>query len=297
MPHQSPYMPRSELFRVNSISEESCLPILQWAMPIIAEELYPGFDGIGCVIVAGGKYLRTAYASVKCLREFDVDIPVQIWHLPNESIEGSELFDGLGVSFHDLGPVFDHEYSLVRTGWAGKMHAIKACPFRHVLLLDADCIPAQPPNNIFETDQYGENGLILWPDLLLHTLPSAWPCLGLKYQSIPEHESGQVMIDKERHWPTIKLATWMASHEIFHKLLFGDKNMLGVAATKVGLTFYTCQGTLWKSWGMEHMAPNGTLAFQHGMHVKRSQELPPKAAVKYLKEFDDYEISKPVMTV
>jgi len=288
MPPTPIFNPRSELFRVTSLTEENCYPIMQWAMQILAQEEYPGFDGIGVVIVAGGRYLKYAFGAVTKLRQLDPDIPVQIWHLPGEDISGQTRFERFGnVTFHDIGPVWNHECSWVRTGWSAKIHCIKACPFRHVMLLDADCFPFVPPMSIFDTEEFGNTGLMLWPDMMEHTKGSAWPCVGLKYKSVPEHESGQILIDKKRQWETIKLATWMASHHLFHDLFFGDKSLLGISAAKLGMPFYTCTGTEWQGSGMIHKAPNGIPAFSHQMDEKRGNDRVPKELRKLWNAFDN----------
>jgi len=277
MPPTPIFNPRSELFRVTSLTEENCYPIMQWAMPIIAQEEYPGFDGIGVVIVAGGKYLKYAFGAVTKLRQLDPDIPVQIWHLPGENISGQTRFDRFGnVTFHDIGPVWNHECSWVRTGWSAKMFAVKACSFRHVHVIDADCIPLHPPMRYFDSEEYGTTGMILFPDILDHNKGALWPCVGLKYKSVPEHESGQQFIDKKRAWEAIKLGCWMGSHHLFHDMALGDKNLFGLACAKLGIPFFTAPASINEPWGITQNWIDGKPAFMHVMHPKRSAAIAPK---------------------
>ena len=250
---------------------------MQWAMPIIAQEEYPGFDGIGVVIVAGGKYLKYAFGAVTKLRQLDPDIPVQIWHLPGENISGQTRFDRFGnVTFHDIGPVWNHECSWVRTGWSAKMFAVKACSFRHVHVIDADCIPLHPPMRYFDSEEYGTTGMILFPDILDHNKGALWPCVGLKYKSVPEHESGQQFIDKKRAWEAIKLGCWMGSHHLFHDMALGDKNLFGLACAKLGIPFFTAPASINEPWGITQNWIDGKPAFMHVMHPKRSAAIAPK---------------------
>jgi len=256
--------------RVNEVSEGTALSLLQWVMPQLAEDQPERiYEGTGVVMAAGGNYLRYAFASLSLLRELDPEIPIQIWLLKGETPDAR--FDPLNVEWKECEPAFAWEGSFLRTGWAAKALAVKHSPFRHVLLLDADCAPVRSPQDVFSTYAYRSTGLVLFPDVCNHTKSTFWPAVGLKYLAVPEHESGQLLIDKSRHWETLKLTMWMNCHKWFHESAFGDKNLWGVAATKLKIPFSTGDAPKWAGWGIEHYL-EGELAFLHTMDFKRSND-------------------------
>ncbi len=50
-------------------------------------------------------------------------------------------------------------------GWELKPYAILNCPYREVLLLDADNIALRNPEALFELPEYAKTGAIFWPGL------------------------------------------------------------------------------------------------------------------------------------
>ena len=221
--------PRTPRHRINTISFESCLAILDWVIPELAAEPKPAMEGAGVVTVAGGRYLRYAFASITKLRELDPDIPVQIWHLPGEDLTGRELFDDLNVTWHDVGPAFEHEGAWVRSGWSAKAHAILHSGLRNVMFLDADCFPMLPPSEMFDSPEFRKFGLILFQDCAEHRNSGIWASMGLRANSFPDHEAGQFLIDCEKHLATLRLYCWMSGFEFFMKEAnHGDKHLPGL---------------------------------------------------------------------
>lgn len=245
------------------------------------------YKGTGVVMAAGGKYLRYAYASLSILRELDPEIPVQIWTLKGE--QPDSRFDHLNVEWVESEPYFEYECSYLRTGWASKCLAVKHSPFRHVLLLDADSAPVKAPADLFESYPYRSTGLVLFPDVAEHTHSGFWPSIGIRYKSVPEHEAGQVLIDKNRHWETLKLTMWMNCHKWFHDTAFGDKNLWGIAATKLKIPYSNGESPRWAGWGIEHFL-EGELAFQHLGEEKRNGRH-RDAPTKISSLLDEYDFS------
>lgn len=273
--------------RINSLTGLNSLALLNWVMPQLAEETPTHlYDGTGVVMAAGGKYLRYAYASLSILRELDPEIPIQIWLLKGETPD--PRFDRLNVEWKECEPAFTWEGSLLRGGWSAKALAVKHSPFRHVLLLDADSAPVLTPDQLFDSKSYNSTGLVLFPDVCTHTQPQFWPSVGLRQNAVPEHESGQLLIDKVRHWETLKLTVWMNGHQWFHDLSHGDKNLWGVAATKLKIPFTQADAPKWQGWGIEHFL-EGQSAFLHFMSWKRDGRHPelPEIIGKLVDDYDE----------
>lgn len=270
MPPAPVQNPRRPWHRLNDLTEGNALGAIQWVMPQLAEEPLPAFDGRGVVMAAGGKYLRYAYASLTKLRDLDPHIRIQVWLLRGE--QPDKRFDSLRVEWVECEPLFTHEGSQLRTGWAAKALAVLHSPFRHVLLLDADSAPVISPSELFASEAYRATGLVLWPDIRDHSANALWPCIGLKFKCCPEHEAGQLLIDKQRQWEVLKLTMWLNTHKFWFDCAFGDKNLWGLAATKLKRPFVTADPAVRHDWGIEHFL-NGEQAFLHTMDKKRSESV------------------------
>jgi hypothetical protein len=290
--------PRLDFHRVNSISSGNCLAVLNYVLPLLAQEACPGFEGYGIVTVAGAMYLQYAWASISMVRRLDPDIPVEVWHLPGEHITAAEhaAFEPLRVTWHNVGPSFEHEGAYQRTGWAAKAHAIKASRLRHVLFLDADCYPVKTPREMFESAQYLQAGLLLWRDICDGYIQSyVWPAMGLLTGSVNEHEAGQFLFDKEKQWETLRLYCWMSGHRFFHDALFGDKNLPGIAAKKLCKPYIEAPLPKWIGYGIRHFWFDGSPAFIHAMGLKRGEGIPPPELAELFTEYDRLTIyAKPL---
>ncbi|SCU84325.1 LAMI_0C07074g1_1 [Lachancea mirantina] len=132
------------------------------------------------------------------------------------------------------------------TGYQFKSIAIIASSFENLLLLDADNFPIKPLDNIFDAEPYKSTGMVLWPDFWRRTTnpvyyeiadvpvnykkrvrncmdditpPEAYTENLNDLSDVPLHdlegttpdvstESGQLMISKSRHLPTILLSLY-----------------------------------------------------------------------------------------
>ena len=199
------------------------------------------FTGKGVVICSGGLgYNSSAYVTIRRLRELGCSLPIQVWYLGEMEYDAvwAETVKKYGVDFVDArklrdarGP-YDWLFAHRRlNGWEMKAYAIMHSPFREVLLLDADNMPLQNPEALFETPEYKDAGTILWPDL--GRLPPghrAWSSTGVAYRDEPEVESGQIVTDKSRSWKALVLTHWMHNHSAyFYGIWHGDKETFHLA--------------------------------------------------------------------
>lgn len=187
------------------------------------------------------------------------------------------------------------------TGYQFKSLAIIVSSFENLLLLDADNFPIKPLDNIFEEEPYKSKGMVLWPDFWRRTTsPSYYDIANIQisynkrvrnhidditppqvYTSdlndltkIPLHdlegtipdastESGQLMISKSKHLPTILLSlyyningpSWY--YPIFSQNASGegDKETFIAGAHFYGLPFYQVKST--PSVDGYHQSDNG----------------------------------------
>ncbi|CCK72494.1 alpha-1,2-mannosyltransferase MNN2 KNAG_0K01290 [Huiozyma naganishii CBS 8797] len=169
-------------------------------------------------------------------------------------------------------------------GYQFKSLALVASSFENTLLLDADNFPVKPLNSIFNEEPFKSKGLVLWPDFWRRTTqPLYYDIAGVPVNlknrvrnsfddltppevytenmndlsGVPFHdlegtmpdvstESGQLMVNKNKHLGTILLAlyynvngpTWY--YPIFSQKAAGegDKETFIAAANFYGLPFY-----------------------------------------------------------
>jgi len=279
--------------RVTSVSEGTCLAILNEVIVPNLSDTPPAFEGTGVVTCAGGKYLRLAYASIRKLRELNAEIPVQIWYM-NETeltpLESLRKFDNLNVQFCNCQPFFESEFYRHRTGWTSKSIAVKHSPFRHVLFLDADAYPLIDPYEVFSHEDYLTHGMLVFPDgKQCRDSNRLFNALGIKFTAeFAEWEAGQFLLDKVKHWKALQLYSWFNNHGyLFHQLWFGDKDALPLAAIKLEEPFITGNKPTWEGWGYQHYLRDGTAVFRHCLAPKRGDKVePPVDLQPFLEEYD-----------
>lgn len=201
---------------------------------------YPAgrYDGRGIVICGGGvRYFTNAWVCIHMLRRHGCKLPIQIWYLTAKEMDErmKELVRPLGVECVDGREVRKMAPARILNGWELKAYAILHCPFKEVLLLDADNVPVVSPEFLFETPQYQETGAIFWPDYgRLGRDRPIWKICGIEYRDEPEFESGQIVVDKEKCWQAMALSMWYNEHsDFFYNHVHGDKETFHLAFRKV----------------------------------------------------------------
>lgn len=200
---------------------------------------YPGqFAGRGIVICAGGpKYFTNAWICINMLRRWGCKLPIQIWHLgPGEmNSKMRSLVAPLGVECVDALALSEKHPARILNGYEVKPYSLIHCPFKEILLLDADNVPLVNPEFLFETPQYRKTGAIFWPDFnRLGSDRAIWKLCGVKFRDEPEFESGQIVINKETCWRALKLTMWYNEYsDFFYQHVHGDKETFHLAFHKV----------------------------------------------------------------
>ena len=171
---------------------------------------YPGgFEGRGIVICAGGgMYNVCAWVAINLLRWLGCALPIQVWFCGLEERDDQflELLRPLGVEGVDGSLPQSNALDSTLGGWELKVRAVLHCPFREVLLLDADNVPVADPAYLFDEPEYQACGAMFWPDISNAKAPEnpRWNTFGVAHRDEPEIESGQVLVDKQTSWRAIK---------------------------------------------------------------------------------------------
>jgi hypothetical protein len=192
------------------------------------------YHGRGIVICAGGaRYFTNAWICITSLRRLGCQLPVQVWYLGRGEMdpEMEHLLHSLKVQCVDATRVRE-KHPVRRIGcWEGKAFALLHCSFREVLLLDADNLPLRDPTFLFDTPEFAEAGALFWPDRGRSPRSDPiWRSCDLEVPREPEFESGQIVVDKHRCWPALRLALWFNEHsDFYYRHIHGDKDTFSLA--------------------------------------------------------------------
>lgn len=208
--------------------------------------------GRGIVVVGGGpKYTPAAFGCVVFIRRTGCQLPIEVWAPPHEPIPLAVVADFVAMgnvsvrSLQDAFPFAAHDNMRDRK-FLAKQLSMLASQFQEILFLDADNIPLQDPAFLFDEPLYAEHGLLMWPDFWRsEAKPGAWEALGVPPALRPagSHESGQVLLDKQRCWKALLLAIYFNMRgDVFYPLFSdmgkGDKETLPFAWLALGLGEY-----------------------------------------------------------
>jgi len=208
---------------------------------VAAEFPYPAgrFAGRGIVICGGGvKYFPCAWVCVKMLRHLGCTLPIEVWHLGEEEMDGAmrALLVPLGVELVD-GLEVRRKYPVrALWGWEMKAFALLHSRFSEVLLLDADNVAVRDPADLFDAPEYRETGAVFWPDFgRLEEDRPIWALTGVAYRDEPEFESGQILVDKARCWRALHVAMHLNEYsDFYYDHIHGDKETFHLAWRKIG---------------------------------------------------------------
>jgi hypothetical protein len=200
---------------------------------------YPAerFSGRGLVVCAGGpRMLTNAYVLMRLLRErLDCSLPTEIWHLgPREmpQLLADQLLQ-LECRVIDAVAVREAFPADIHDGWQLKAYALLNSAFEQVLMLDADQVPVVNPAAVFDWPQFRETGAVFWPDIIdLSADNPVWDLLDLPLRQVRSWESGQLCVDKRKHWRALNVLLCLVEHaDRLYQLIYGDKDAFLIAWT------------------------------------------------------------------
>lgn len=246
------------------------------------------FSGKGIVIPGGGpRYFTCAYVLIRKLRKLGCTLPIELWHMgPHEMDQVMKgLISGYGVDIIDA-------YERRRTnpiknlnGWELNAYALLWSKFEEVLFLDADNIPVQNPEFLFNTPEYQSTGSLFWPDYdyqRLKPFNPIWAIMEVPYRDEQSFESGQIVIDKKKSWKPLNLAVHFNSEsDFYYRFILGDKDTFRFGWHCLDQPYSIIPHSVKQlpakplpSLCMCQHAPNGRLLFQHRNMDKWRLDLP-----------------------
>ncbi len=255
----------------------------EWTSFVGTIESYPNkFFGRGIVICAGGmSYTTCAWVCISVARKLGCTLPIELWY------DGPELnrtlirqFENLQVNCRNCR---DYTKSAIQ-GFAMKPFAILNSSFREILLLDADNNCTKDPAYLFDNSEYLHHGAVFWPDFWKTSKENPiWKIIGSKQFELPEQESGQIVIDKEKCWKELNLCMYFNyQSQHYYKMLLGDKDTFKFAWLALGRNYYMIptppglcgfsdQGDEFYGLSMVQHDMNGSVLFLHRNLLKWDQ--------------------------
>lgn len=232
----------------------------------------PSCEGQGIVIAGGGRYLHWSWVLVRKLRSMGCNLPIQVWHLGPKEMPGkaSNLFKMMDAETVDAHQVMRQHPVREMSGWILKSYAVRHCPWKQVMFLDADCFPELVPEEVFNDVDVRNFGSLFFHDVGRHNTGFGyidWSLLPLEL----EFESGQFIMDKHKGWMGLRWVLWASEHtDAFYQTGHGDKFLYEVCMRSSGCPYLMGGPSTWEGYGIAHSF-KGRLAFRHMMGTKRNE--------------------------
>jgi hypothetical protein len=142
-----------------------------------------------------------------------------------------ECLSPLNVEFVNALEIRQTHPVRILNGWELKPYAIIHSSFEELLLLDADNVPVENPEFLFETTEYRKTGAVFWPDYgRLAPTRRIWEICQVGYRDEPEFETGQIVVNKRRCWSALQLAMHYNEYsDFYYQYIHGDKETFHMA--------------------------------------------------------------------
>ena len=210
-------------------------------------EILP-FSEQGIVLVGGAqkRYRTSFWVAIHSIRRVDSTIPIEIWFPEDElpSCDDQLVLAQLKVSIRIFEDLFPEGTEVMLEGYEYKLLALTFSSFSEVLFMDSDNLVLRSPKYLFHSASYRQYGSLVWKDFWLASRAEDARHIGA--QQLPgnlTHESGQMLVDKQRCWPILMLACYMNSFpSLFYPMSvnymgLGDKEIFPLAAKYLGMNY------------------------------------------------------------
>ncbi|GAB5370381.1 hypothetical protein AAMO2058_001487900 [Amorphochlora amoebiformis] len=238
-----PHIPKDKCLY---LAEETLQGVVH-PIPFTKETSHQAKKGKGIVFTGRSSYLRNIYASISILHSHGSTLEIEIF------TEDETSCLAIQMSFKTV----KCRIMTLPRGFLAKIYALKYTRFRHVLFLDHDNIPLRDPSILFLSKNYISTGAIFWPDVIGASCMDGnspkvlgwtgrkehviWKSLGLEWKDewkyTQEVESGQLILDVERHWEAILEIERCVRNPFMQYILYGDKDCFRLIFLHLNLSF------------------------------------------------------------
>ena len=138
----------------------------------------------------------------------------------------ASLLEAEGVRVVDAEIALKRRPARIHDGWQLKIYALMESAFAEALLLDADQVPVVDPAAIFDWPEYRARGAVFWRDLVdISEGNPIWSACNLPSRRHPGFDSGQVLVDKRRHWQALEATLHLNEEaDTYYRMVYGDKD-------------------------------------------------------------------------
>lgn len=189
--------------------------------------LYPDgrYAGRGIVILGGGAFFPGVYVTVRMIRHFGCDLPIEVWHDAEREPVYPHWLEPFGVCTVDFGKhMARHGLPRIRGGWANKFYAVLHSSFEEVLYLDSDCYPLQNVTPLFDENK---EGALFWRDLPIAEASIRWHIYDCEDARLPPIQGGHFLLRKADVWKGLLLSQWWNERADFaYRFGWGDQDIL-----------------------------------------------------------------------
>ncbi|KAL1892007.1 mannosyltransferase [Sporothrix stenoceras] len=213
----------------------------------------------GIVTVGGGKYYVILAVSLRFLRRSGTTLPIEVFVTESEYEQKvcEDVLPKLNAVCRVYPKMVDSKGKEKKVeGFQLKAFAMLFSSFDEVLYMDADNTAMQDVAPLFDSAPFRATGLVTWPDFWQTTVSPLYYDIASKNLELkttpppimgrPSTESGQILVDKTRHWKTLLLAAYYNYYgpPFYYRLLnqggtgMGDKETFLPAAAVFGLPAY-----------------------------------------------------------
>lgn len=204
----------------------------------------PVASGDGVLYVGGGKFWPGIVVGCKLLRDLGCTLPVEVWYRGTcEPVDADDVA-GLNVTLIDADQVSEElDDNRIPTGrvdkggWEAKGYALTHTAFSRVLYLDADAYCVADPTPLFAAVTGAGAGLAYWRDFDTMGGNVKWEWVWPDGPAgVPPIQGGQLLIDRGRCEPALRLMHRMSQHsDFYYQHMFGDQDAWRVAAAATGV--------------------------------------------------------------
>ncbi|KAL9137407.1 MAG: hypothetical protein Q9175_001392 [Cornicularia normoerica] len=228
-------------------------------IPELAQKLPYATGTQGIVVAASGALLPVFLVSLKMLRRTGSMLPVELF-MESKSNYEKEICEivlpPMNATCMILSEILEAvPQRLKMSGYQLKALALAFSSFDDVLLLDADNLPVEQPENLLDSEPFLSKGFVSWPDHWANTASPKFYEISL--QPIPPtseraaSEAGQLLLSKSKHASTLLLTLYYNYHgpSHYYKLLSQspagqggretDKETYLAAAMSLNASFHT----------------------------------------------------------
>lgn len=201
--------------------------------------------------LSGGFHTHNALFAIASIWNSGCHLPIELWHDGDPALSEPWIADAVRAALKDGGgelllrnfrEALPEEHKI--KGYQFKTKAVLHSSFSQVLFMDADNVALRNPAELFDTSQFNATGAVFWPDFdVILPQNAMWYVVSRNPAPMFSFESGQMLINRDRHWRAVALADYFNSNgpAFYYGFLHGDKNMWLFAWLVTSSSFHRVQ--------------------------------------------------------